>query len=67
MQSFFVFWMEWYVYILRSDADGTYYKGSSEDYVQRFEDHNAGKSQYTSTKCPWQLICVGVHPGRRNK
>ena len=50
--------MPFYVYILKSLKDGTYYKGSTENYLQRFSDHNAGKSRYTSSKIPWKLIYV---------
>ncbi|MCW5913544.1 MAG: GIY-YIG nuclease family protein [Chitinophagaceae bacterium] len=39
--------MGYYVYILRSEVDGTYYKGSTEDPVSRLQDHNDGRSFYT--------------------
>ena len=54
--------MPFYVYIIKSEVDGTYYKGSSENYLQRLSDHNAGLSDYTSRKIPWKLIYVEVHP-----
>jgi putative endonuclease len=38
--------------------DDTFYKGSSENYISRFEQHNAGLCQYTSTKMPWELFYV---------
>ena len=52
------FFMTFFVYIIQSLKDGTYYKGSTENYLQRFSDHNAGKSRYTSSKIPWKLIYV---------
>ncbi len=52
------FFMPFFVYIIQSLKDGTYYKGSTENYLQRFSDHNAGKSRYTSSKIPWKLIYV---------
>lgn len=58
--------MPYYVYIIRSQLDGTYYKGSSEDYIRRLEEHNAGLSQYTSAKIPWVLIYVEEHPDKRS-
>jgi putative endonuclease len=58
--------MPYYVYILRSVSDGTYYKGSTEDYLKRFEEHNAGLSRYTSSKIPWLLIYVELHPDKRS-
>ncbi len=57
--------MPFYVYIIQSQKDGTLYKGSTEDYVQRLADHNAGLSTYTSTKLPWQLVYVEEHPTKR--
>jgi predicted GIY-YIG superfamily endonuclease len=48
--------MAYYVYILKSEKDGFYYKGFSENYQQRLETHNRGKSKFTSSKIPWKLI-----------
>ena len=50
--------MGFYVYILKSQQDGTYYKGFSEDYLKRLDTHNRGESAYTSNKIPWDLIFV---------
>ena len=50
--------MPWYVYIIESEKDGDYYKGYTEDYVKRFEEHNAGLSSFTSTKRPWRIRYV---------
>lgn len=50
--------MPWYVYIIESQTDGTYYKGISEDYHRRLEEHNNGQSRYTSGKGPWELRYV---------
>jgi len=56
--------MSYYVYILRSTIDGTLYKGSSADYIQRFHAHNSGLSRYTRGKTPWELIYVEVHESK---
>jgi len=48
--------MQFYVYILESVVDGTFYKGYSHDYLKRLEEHNSGLSKYTSSKRPWRLI-----------
>ena len=53
--------MSYYVYVMKSLKDQTYYKGFTENYLQRLTDHNAGLSQYTSRKIPWQLIYVEEH------
>ena len=44
------------VYILESLSNGDFYKGSTENYVERLEQHNRGESQYTKSLCPWKLI-----------
>ena len=53
--------MSHYVYILKSQVDGTYYKGSCSDYLKRFNEHNHGNTRFTSTKRPWELINVEEH------
>ena len=58
--------MPYYVYILKSEKDGTYYKGSSDNYLKRLEEHNAGLSQYTSYKTPWKLVYVEEHSNKRS-
>jgi putative endonuclease len=55
MWGFFVLWM-WYVYVIESLADGTLYKGVTSDYVKRLEEHNTGRSTYTSRKMPWKMV-----------
>ncbi len=50
--------MKHYVYILQSLKDETLYKGYTTDYLRRIQEHNAGKSKYTSNKTPWKLIYV---------
>ena len=57
--------MAFYVYILKSKKDNSYYKGFTEDYIKRFNDHNNALSTYTSSKCPWELLYVEVHPTKK--
>ena len=45
-----------YTYILRSQKDGSLYKGHTHDLQQRLQQHNSGKSEYTSGKGPWEII-----------
>lgn len=54
--------MPFYVYILKSLKDGTYYKGLTNDPIRRLAEHNTGKSYYTSYKMPWQLVYVEQMP-----
>jgi putative endonuclease len=56
----------YYVYILKSHKDGTYYKGSSESYLERFAAHNRGESRYTKDKIPWELIYAEEHPDKKS-
>ena len=50
----------YYVYILKSKKDGSYYKGVTEDLKKRIYDHNHGANKYSSTKIPLELVwyCV---------
>ena len=56
--------MPFYVYILESDRDGTYYIGSTRDIGERLARHNEGRSRYTKSKVPWKLIFAEEHPDR---
>ncbi|HET7896485.1 MAG TPA: GIY-YIG nuclease family protein [Flavisolibacter sp.] len=57
--------MPWYVYILQSQADSTYYKGSSERPLQRLQEHNAGCCQSTAARRPWNLVYVEELPSKK--
>jgi len=48
--------MRFYVYIIQSDYDGSYYIGSTNNLTDRIERHNQGRSKYTKPKRPWLLI-----------
>ena len=50
--------MKYYVYIIQSLADNSYYKGYSLDPYTRLEHHNLGESTFTSQKIPWKLVCL---------
>ncbi len=58
--------MSHYVYIIRRELDGTYYKGYCRDYQKRLTDHNAGLSTYTAARRPWKLIYVEQHLSKTN-
>ena len=45
-----------YVYIIRSKDSGIFYKGFSVNPEKRLEEHNSGRSRYTSDKGPWELV-----------
>jgi len=48
--------LPWFVYILKSEIDGDFYKGVTENLVVRLEQHNTGQSKFTSSKMPWILV-----------
>ena len=50
--------MGYYVYVIQSLKDKSYYKGFSENPILRLIQHNNGESKYTSTKIPWTLVYV---------
>lgn len=49
-----------YVYILQSQKDKSYYYGVTNNLKKRFEEHNQGDSRYTSNKTPFKIVwyCV---------
>ena len=56
--------MVYFVYILQSLKDGSYYVGSTQDLDERINRHNGGRSKYTKTKRPWKLVYSEEFPGR---
>ena len=48
--------MVYYVYILQSLKDHSYYKGFTENPLLRLERHNNGESSYTRNKIPWKIV-----------
>lgn len=45
-----------FVYLLQSEKDGSFYIGRTQNLDKRLNEHNAGKVYYTSRKLPWQRI-----------
>ena len=48
--------MPFYVYIIQSLNDSTFYKGYTEYPALRLREHNEGFSTYTSGKGPWIMV-----------
>ncbi|MFZ2970360.1 MAG: GIY-YIG nuclease family protein [Minisyncoccia bacterium] len=46
----------YYVYIVKSVMDESYYTGVTEDLKRRLAEHNNGSSKYTSTKGNFILV-----------
>ena len=56
--------MVYFVYILQSLKNGSYYVGSTQDLDSRLERHNQGRSKYTKDRRPWELVFREEHPDR---
>ncbi|MBN8700637.1 MAG: GIY-YIG nuclease family protein [Chitinophagales bacterium] len=56
--------MPYYVYILQSEKDNSFYKGFSENPSHRLIEHNAGLATYTRTKTPWKLVYIEEWPDK---
>jgi len=58
--------MSYFVYIIQSDRDSSYYKGFSEIPVARLSQHNSGERSFTSAKTPWRLVHVEEQPSKKD-
>ena len=56
--------MSYYVYILRSLKDKSYYVGSTDNLKDRIERHNQGRVSYTKPRRPWTLVYSEEHQDR---
>ena len=45
----------YYVYIIESKIDSSYYIGYTNDIQRRLEGHNRGQTRSTRSKKPWKL------------
>lgn len=48
--------MFYYVYILKSLKDGSYYVGQTQDLNSRLVKHNLGQSKFTKLRLPYKII-----------
>jgi putative endonuclease len=58
--------MAYYIYIIQSEIDKSFYKGFSENPAERLIQHNNGEATYTSTKTPWKLVYAEEMPSKRD-
>ncbi len=54
--------MKFYVYILKSDANESYYIGSTKDIYKRLKLHNSGMVTSTKRYMPWRLVYNMEYP-----
>jgi putative endonuclease len=57
--------MEFYVYIVKSQADSSYYIGYSANLDDRLRKHNEANTGYTSRKRPWALVYWEQYESKR--
>ena len=48
--------MDCFVYIIQSKVNDSFYKGSSDNLVQRLNRHNNKLDTYTKKFAPWNLV-----------
>ena len=58
--------MPYFLYILESEKNGSYYVGTTNNLEDRINRHNEGRVKYTQPKRPWKLIYSEAHPDRSN-
>jgi len=46
----------YYVYILQSQKDRSFYTGFTENLKQRIKDHNWHEATYSKSKAPFELV-----------
>lgn len=62
----------YFVYLLQSDKNGSFYIGCTSDLKKRVLEHNNGQSYHTKKYLPWKLVyfegfCSKVDAYRREK
>jgi len=55
---------KFFVYILQSLKDFSFYIGQTDDLDVRVSKHNEGLSKYTSSKRPWRLVYFEMFANR---
>ena len=55
---------KFFVYILQSMKDFSFYIGQSDDLDKRMSKHAEGMSKYTASKRPWRLVYFEMYKSR---
>jgi len=50
-----------YTYLLKSQKDGSYYTGITQNTDNRLMLHNSGKVVSTEGKKPWKIVYIKLH------
>ncbi len=56
--------MPYFVYIIQSQYDNSFYIGSTANIAERLTRHNQGRSNYTRPRRPWRLVYSEQFPDR---
>ena len=56
---------KFFVYILQSMKDFSFYIGQTDDLDARMSKHSEGMSKYTASKRPWRLVYFEMYKSRR--
>jgi putative endonuclease len=54
----------YFVYILQSEKDASFYIGQTQDLDERLIRHNEGRERYTKLHCPWKVVHVESYESR---
>ena len=54
----------YYVYIIQSEKDKSFYIGSTSNINNRIREHNYGNTRYTKHKRPWGLLYTEEFPAK---
>jgi len=53
-----------FVYVLQSTRLHIFYVGHTDDLTQRIREHQSGRSRFTASRGPWELVNVEVYSTR---
>jgi len=53
--------MTYFVYVLKSRKDGSYFRGITQNIGLRLKHHNAGKHSTTKHKTPLEVVYIEMH------
>lgn len=56
---------KFFVYILQSLKDFSFYVGQCSDLDRRVSKHNDGMGRYTAPKMPWRLVYFEMYDTRK--
>jgi len=57
--------MIYFVYIIQSKKDSSYYTGFTTDVKKRLKEHNFGSAKYSSSKIPFVLKWYCAFPDKK--